>query len=482
MPRLSNAVLEAQRLIRSYDYESALRLLLQEVQLVSDFSPPHALLIDCYLSLGHYHEANATFDAALQRSRKRSDVADGLAFYARRLGKHELSRDLYREAAEARPDDAQYWYNLATSERSLGSLGRAVHACERALNLEPSFLPALLMRSELLTATPENNHLDALRQRLTRAGTAREQIFCAYALGKELHDLKSFDEAFTAFSRGATMRRKTLAYQVAVDEAKLQRIAEVYCTPHDSARDERAATDRHIFIVGLPRSGTTLTERIIGALPGVRSNGETGNLANTLLQLAPSGTGDVFERCYRVAPDLLAQRYDRIAGYGAGADKVIEKLPLNYLYIGAIVSAFQNSPIIWVKRNPIDSCFAMYRTLFGEGYPFSYDFVDLARYFAAFDRLMHHWTSLFPDRIIEVDYEHLVSSPVAVGRDLALKCGLSWRNDAIDLRNNSSASTTASAAQVRGKIYTSSAGLWNQYKKHLSPLVDELTSRGIAVQ
>jgi tetratricopeptide (TPR) repeat protein len=480
--RLSHAVLEAQRLIRSRDYESALRLLLKEVPQMSDFGPAHAVLIDCYLSLGLYQEAHTTFDEALQRLQKGADAADGLAFYARRLGKHELSRNLYKEAVEAKPDDAQYWYNLATSERSLGSLESAVLACSRSLSLQPSYLPALLMRSELMPATQAQNHVDELRERLTGARTAREQIFCAYALGKELHDLKVFDEAFSAFSRGATMRRKTLAYQVSMDETKLQRIAEVYCTAPESTRHERSAADRHIFIVGLPRSGTTLTERIIGALPGVRSNGETGNLANTLLQLAPAGAGDIFERCYRVAPELLAQRYDGIAGYGAGTDKVIEKLPLNYLYIGAIAAAFQYSPIIWVKRDPIDSCFAMYRTLFGQGYPFSYDFVDLARYFAAFNRLMHHWIKLLPGRIIEVDYEHLVSSPGSVGQDLALRCGLSWRNDAIDLRNNTSVSTTASAAQVRGNIYTSSVGLWSQYQKHLKPLVDELTSRDIYVQ
>jgi hypothetical protein len=285
------------------------------------------------------------------------------------------------------------------------------------------------------------------------------------------------------FSTAAHARRSRLAYDVAVDEQKMRRIRECFASPLSEALSAADATgvdsSRFIFIVGLPRSGTTLVERILTGLPGVRSNGETDHFSRALLGAAPAEGGDVFARAALADPHEVARRYAGLARKDDSADSVIEKLPMNYLYVGAILRSLPGAKILWVRRSPLDSCFAMYRTLFGEAYPFSYDFNDLARYFAAYEALMRHWQALAGERLFGVDYERLVADPGVVAASIARYCGLRWSPDALAIQDNTAVSLTASASQVRRPIYGTSSGRWRHYRAHLGALVAALRERGI---
>ncbi len=191
--------------------------------------------------------------------------------------------------------------------------------------------------------------------------------------------------------------------------------------------------------------------------------------------------GDIFERAAAADPAVVAAYYRQLARPAASDDNVVEKLPTNYLYVGALRRALPGAKILWVRRSPLDSCFAMYRALFGEAYPFSYDFDELARYYAAYARLMAHWLALFGDSIHEVVYEDLVREPQRVGAALAEYCGLVWQPRAAAIERNRTASLTASAAQVRRPIYGSSSGRWRHYRGVLTPLVAALRRHGVAV-
>jgi hypothetical protein len=217
-----------------------------------------------------------------------------------------------------------------------------------------------------------------------------------------------------------------------------------------------------------------LLERILTGIPGVRTNGETDNFSQALLRATPSGQHDVFTRATHSDPEAVARNYADLAGSHNHAGLIIEKLPLNYLYLGAIARALPNARLLWMRRSPVDSCFAMYRTLFGQGYPFSYDFEDLARYYNAYARLMEHWRSVLGPRLYPVSYEELVTRPDAVGASLAAHCGLQWSDSAVHIENNTQASFTASASQVRRPIYTSSIDRWRHYRTHLEPLISKL--------
>jgi hypothetical protein len=246
--------------------------------------------------------------------------------------------------------------------------------------------------------------------------------------------------------------------------------------------DSGPSTDssRYIFIVGLPRSGTTLVERIVTGLPGVRSNGETENFSRAMLAAA-EGQGDVFQRAAAAHPDTVAANYARFANSGAVGERLVEKLPMNYLYVGAIHRALPDAKILLLNRSPLDSCFAMYRTLFGDAYPFSYDLEDLGRYYAAYERLMNHWRNVLGERLHEVVYEELVREPKRIGAIIARHCGLRWSDAAVDIQNNQSVSLTASAAQVRRPIYGSSSGRWRHYHRHLDGLIATLRGKGVSL-
>jgi tetratricopeptide (TPR) repeat protein len=473
--------IEAYRLMCAGRYEAALEFAERAVAGETTCLPAHGMLARILLHLGRAPEAERVVSRALECAPGGADAYDGLAHASMLLGEHERSNRLYRRVVELKADSARAWYNLASSERSFGRLGDAEAACDRAIALDPAHYSSYLLRSQLRVQLPEANHVEALRPLLERhRGDDRALMFLGYALGKELDDLGRFDEAFPWFEAAARARRRHLAYDVAVDEHKLKRIREAF--PGDSRRAEPPIdSSRLVFIVGLPRSGTTLVERILGGLAGVRSNGETDNFSRALLSASPPGSGDVFERAAQANPDAVAARYVTLAGGATGTLRIVEKLPMNYLYLGAIHRALPDAPLILVTRSPLDSCFAMYRTLFGDGYPFSYDFEELARYYAAYDGLVAHWRRSFGGRIHEVAYESLVKDPSTVGAAIARRCGLAWSNRAIEIQANAAVSLTASAAQVRRPIYGSSSGRWRRYRAHLEPLVSALRRAGVAL-
>jgi Sulfotransferase family/Tetratricopeptide repeat len=441
------------------------------------------LLAFILLQLGRIAEADDAISRALALEPGVADAYDSLAYASIALGQHERANMLYRRAVALAPHSAQLWYNLATSERAFGRLDDAESACNHAIALDSTQFKCYLFRSELRVQTQDCNHIDELQTQLTHPHIDDSALmFLGYALAKELDDVQRFDDAFRWFSAAASARRRHLSYDVATDERKLKRIAEVYPSERLESAGPQADSARFIFIIGLPRSGTTLLERILTGLPGVRSNGETDNFSRALLAATAAGAGDVFARAAYANPARIAAMYGALATAGAPARRIIEKLPMNYLYVGAIRRALPQAKIVLVTRSPLDSCFAMYRTLFGQAYPFSYHFGDLARYYAAYRQLVRHWRTTLGDWLHEVTYEDLVKEPARVGSQVARACNLSWSVSAIDIHNNASISRTASASQVRRPIYGSSSGRWRHYRGHLQPLIRELRQLGVGIE
>jgi tetratricopeptide (TPR) repeat protein len=440
-------------------------------------SPAHGLLAMILLQLDQRGEAEAVISEAAALPSGVADAYDGLAFVSLQLGLHGRSNALYRRATEVAPGEARFWYNLATSERGFGRLAEAESACQRAIDVNKTSYQSYLLRSELCVQSTGSNHVEELLRlandpRLDDRG----RMFLGYAVAKELDDLGRYAEAFQWFQVGASTRRRHLSYDVAVDEGKLGRIASTFTTELVRSTAPKGS-DAHVFVIGLPRSGTTLVERILTGHAGVRSNGETDNFAKALLGNLVS-QGDVFARAAAADPVAVAGRYAALAGPG---EKIIEKLPMNYLYLGAIHRALPGAKLVLLRRDPLDSCFAMYRTLFASAYPFSYDLNELARYFAAYERLMEHWRQCLGESLFEIRYEELVSQPEKVGSQLASFCGVRWDAGALAVERNTGVSLTASAAQVRRPIYGTSSGRWRHYRAELAPLISALKEHGVAL-
>ena len=475
---------EAFRLMRAGDFRTALPFAERAVEGKRVCLPAHGMLASILLHLGRAADAESLVCRAIELETGVADAYDSLAFVSLALRAHERANRLYRRATQIEPQTSRFWYNLACSERSFGRLAEAEAACDRAIALDPQQYPSYLLRSELRVQSADANHVEPLRRLLAQPGLPFQgKLFLGYALGKELDDLRRFDEAFHGFSAAAHTRRARLQYDIGADELKLRRIAAVYGAEAVAAAGGNGSnvvdSSRYIFVLGLPRTGTTLVERILTGLPGVTTNGETENFSRSLLEATPPGTGDIFERAAHAPADAVAAAYARRADGPGSQNKIIEKLPMNYLYVGAIRRALPEARIVLLRRSPLDSCFAMYRTLFREAYPFTYDFEELARYYAAYEHLMGHWRVLLGEQLREVVYEDLVRNPHREGAELARHCGLAWSDEAINIQNNAAVSLTASAAQIRRPIYGTSSGRWRYYQPHLQGLIDALRRYGV---
>jgi len=475
-----STALQAYKLMCQGHLEQALPLARAAVLSARLCTPAHGMLATILCGLGRAEEAERVVLSALQLGSGSADAYDALAHVSITLGRPERANALYRRAVECEPFTSRRWYNLASSERSLGRIAEAEDACSRSIALDRFAYQSYLLRSELRVQTADSNHIIELETLLAARGLDDGGgPSLGYALAKELDDIERYDEAFRWLSAAATVRRRRLAYDVSMDEKKIQRIIETYSSNYLKAPSPAIESARYIFIVGLPRSGTTLLERILTGLPGVRTNGETDNFSRALLVATPPGNEDVFSRAKCADPSAVASHYANLARAAIDEPVVIEKLPMNYLYLGAIYRALPEAKLLWMKRSPLDSCFAMYRTLFGGAYPFSYDFDDLARYYAAYDRLMSHWKRTLGSHLREIEYEDLVRRPAGVGAAVAEHCGLQWEASAIKVEKNKRASFTASASQVRQPIYDTSVGRWRHYQRHLKPLARRLQELGV---
>jgi hypothetical protein len=303
-------------------------------------------------------------------------------------------------------------------------------------------------------------------------------MFLGYALGKELEDIGDHDQAFRFYALGASARRSALRYDVREDLGKLDRIRQAFSREWLASAPPADGPPDFGFILGLPRSGTTLIERVMTSHPDVASNGETDNLLAALMEGADPGAGDVFDQVAGADPDIVAPAYARRARRD-GFRLVLEKLPMNYLYAGAIRLTLGNAKIVLVSRSAGDNAFAMFSTLFGAGYPFSYDLRELGAYLVAYHHLVRHWKAAIGSALMEVRYEDFVEAPAKVGPGIAEHLGVAWRDDMVRIENNRTPSATASAVQIRSPIYKSAVGRWRRYAAHLAPMTDALRVAGI---
>lgn len=437
---------------------------------------------------GEHERARASLDAACRGSLDNAALQHAVGALYSLMGCHDEALAASSRAVELDPSRAQYAFNRAACLRFLGRLEEAEGAYDRAIAIAPGDHEAWLNRSELRRQSPERNHIAALES--VRAGGfahPRGEVFIRQALAKELEDLGRHAESFVHLSAAAALRRRYIDYDLGRDLRTVEMIIAAF--PPEKLRGLTLATpDKSpIFVVGMPRTGTTLVERILGSHPAVHGAGELLAFPEALVAAVArvAGRSDVpreemVATAARVDFASLGEDYRaRTRHVAPEALRFVDKLPHNYLYCGLIQRAIPGARIVHLVRHPMATCYAIYKTLFRQGYPFSYDLDELAQFYAGYRRLMAHWHAAMPGLIHDISYEDLVSRQRETTQSLLAFCGLGWHEGCLDFHANPAPSMTASAAQVRRPLYSASIDLWRNYRAELAPLEARLRGLGI---
>jgi tetratricopeptide (TPR) repeat protein len=450
--------------------------------------------IEALLLCGQGAEARSRLWALEQVAQHDAALLTAVAGLYTQAGAHQERLRCAQRALSLAPDDPARLASSAAAETTCGMLAGAEEHLDQLLERQPLDVGSYYRRSILRRQTPDQNHLVAMARLLAKLpADAAETVPVCYALAKECEDLGHFDESFAYLQRGAARRRRGLSYQVSGDVAVMGAISGAF----DARRLAQAGSvgapdDAPIFITGLPRSGTTLVDRILSSHSKVQSLGEINDMSYALTTLAqrteeadicPPDRLELIRRAAQLDFTALGNDYlRRVAGYRRERARFVDKTPWNFLYLGLIALALPQARIIHLRRDPMDSCFALYKTLFRSGSPYSYDLGDLARYYLAYHRLMEHWRRVLPGRFMDLDYEQLVQSQESATRALLSWCDLPFEPACLDFHSNTAPAATASAAQVREPIHARSIGIWKHYLRQLAPLASALREGGVAVE
>lgn len=406
-----------------------------------------------------------------------------------RLGLHGRALPLYRKAAELQPEAEKLQQGLASCAVLAGEVAEARDIYIQLLERHPDHQRNHFELSRLATAEFDT-HIEQMKHVLRTNGLPPDRnIFLYYAIAKELEDLGRWDEAFEYYKLGgdaAAEVARNSGYEVARDLSLIDEILDVCDADWLEAASGKTKFRKRdpvpIFVVGLPRTGTTLTERIIGSHSQVESADETFFLEIAIRRAAGVGareemSGAIIRSAAARSPGEIAHGYLNAVRYKLeGRPFFIEKYPFNFLYLGFIARGFPAARIVHLRRHPMDACFAMYKQSF---FRMAYTLDDLAEYYLGYDRLFRHWRQHLGDRMVEVQYEALVSDPEPRIRTLLDHLGLPFEQACLDFHLSESPSATASTVQVREKVHTRSVAKWKHFEAQLLPLRDKLEASGI---
>lgn len=466
----------------------SLEFIQRAVQLNPDncgYSMQHAAVLH---RIGRFTEGSRIAQQLIGREQDSAAAYNLLGSTLARFDFHEEALEAIEKAIALDNSRADYQFNRAAELRFLGRLADAEAACDRCIEINPRHYEAYLLRSDLRVQDRANNHVEQLKVQVTLAADEwRGQAQLCFALAKELEDLDDYEESFRYRSRGADLRRKHMVYDPENDLGAIESILQVFDEETFATIESACNSSSPVFIIGLPRTGTTLLERILGSHSQVHSAGELNNFAQGLVGLVKQEFGVAETRASFVQQSAeidytkLGQTYiDSTSSVSGDTPHFIDKLPLNYLYSGLIHLALPQAKLIHVRRHPMAACYAIFKQLFQDAYPFSYSLSELGHYYVAYYQLMQHWRQLIPDTaLIEVGYEEMVTDTESEVRRVLGFCGLEWEDQCLDFHAQKSASTTASAAQVRQPVHTRSVCQWRNYEKQLQPLKDILIQGGV---
>ena len=432
-----------------------------------------------------YDEARVAAETALRMAPDEPDALNLLGRVMLDQNQVEEAIKLFRSVIERKPDMADAHNNLGNALKELGNVEDALQAYYKALEIEPKAATVFLNLVDAKTfKSSDDPHLLTMEEMAKDMPSLHEdeKMMLHFSLSKAYEDLKRHEESFPHLLAGNAIKRSQIVYDEPATLGLFHRIRQVFTAQLMRAKDGLGHPSRvPIFVLGMPRSGSTLVEQILACHPKVMGAGELKDFDTIVKgvhgadgaplpfpEFVPSFEAD---HCRRMGEQYLR----KLAAYSTTAPHITNKMPSSFFYVGMIRLALPNARIIHTMRNPVDTCLSCFSKLFSGLQAFSYELGELGRYYRAYHGLMQHWRDVLPaGAMLDVQYEEVVADFEAQARRIIAYCGLEWDDACLAFHKHKRPVKTASAMQVRKPIYKSSVGRWQPYKDRLEPLLREL--------
>jgi tetratricopeptide (TPR) repeat protein len=459
---------------------------------VTKLKPDHgaawANLARLFAQTGQSGRADQAIAKAAEFSDGNPVVLDLIGTVYGQLGDHAEAGRWNQMALDKVPDSIPFLVNQANNHIFFDRIEAADQLLQKVVERVPGHPNAHWLISGMRKAE-DRRHIETIKSHIASGKYGpRGLAFLYYGLGKELEDVEDWDEAFEAFSKGAANRREILDYDESREEAMFEAFEATYTSEWLEAGEVGNPSHSPIFVVGQPRSGTTLIERIITAHSQVHSAGELQQFGQCVRRLADYAVPALYspELAHggaSVDPKKLGGAYLQLTRKHQGdSPRFVDKLPPNYLYIPLILKALPNAKIVHLQRSPMDACFASFKQLFADAYPHSYEQGEMARHHARYFSLMQRYRDRFPGRFFDISYEATAADLEPNARALIDYLELPWEDACLEFHKQDSAVTTASAVQVRQPAHTRSVGRWRRYESQLKSMREALESAGIPLE
>lgn len=426
-----------------------------------------------------YEEATVTCELILSRKPRHHGALYLLSLVAFFEGRNDEALNFVENVLALNPSFAEAYNLKGSTLLRLGEKDKAIGSYLSAIQYKPDYADA---HSNLAYTDPRPEQIPVIEQLLEQSsGSGDESMLYEFTLGRLYNKKKQYAQSFHHYQRANAIKRKSLPYNSETHSNRVSRISEAYSAGFfESSGISGSKTQLPVFIVGMPRSGTSLVEQILSSHPLVCGAGELSTIEQIEFEIirhfSPSHSYPACIGHYttKLAREHAGHYLNKLISISNTARRITDKMPQNFLALGLIKLLFPNARIIHCQRDPLDTCTSIFMNYFPNGNAYSFDLNDLGHYYLDYFRLMQHWESLFPDEILHVKYESLVDEPEQGSRKIVEHLGLDWDESCLKFHENTRAVRTASNIQVRNPVYKDSVGRWKRYERELQPLADIL--------
>jgi tetratricopeptide (TPR) repeat protein len=460
--------------------EDAEALLERALELAPDFRLARGSYANVLGRRGKFEAALAELDALLAADPAHPGYLILKANTLVRIGDHLSAIAIYRDVLSRVPATAGVQMSLGHSLKTVGDQDGAIAAYNSARAMRDDLGDAYWSLANLKTFRFSDEDIDAMRRAAARETVDREDYYhLAFALGKALEDRTEFEESFIWYRRGNAIKRRIITYSADDNQSDMARLSDYFTPDVFAARRNAGCQSRApIFIVGLPRAGSTLLEQILASHSQVEGTQELPDIISIARRIAdkkragdPSNYPNGLSKLTDSDLTALGEEYiERTRIHRTDAPFFIDKMPNNFAHVGLIRLILPNATIVDARRHPLACCFSGYKQLFAKGQHFTYNLTDIGRYYADYVGLMRHWQKVLPAHVLHVQYEDVVADTEIQVRRLLDHCGLPFEGACLRFYENRRAVKTASSEQVRQPIFTSGLDQWENYESWLTPL------------